>query len=79
MGVESPCSLLTEGERKQQLDFLSPAGLESLGGEVLSYSVSSGRGMSDGLGVGEMGAQLTTKLCAGAWGVQLCLVHLCCS
>lgn len=53
MGVESPCSLLADGERKQQLDFLSPAGLESLvEGGFLSSSVSSGRGVSDGLGVG---------------------------
>lgn len=32
VGVESPCSLLPDGERKQHLDFLSPAGLESLVG-----------------------------------------------
>lgn len=48
----SPCSLLPDGERKQHLDFLSPAGGLGGAGAFLSSSVSSRRGLGDGLGVG---------------------------
>lgn len=57
MGVESACSLLPDGERKQH-ETSSPqlgwAGLESSVGQggFLSSSVSFRRGVSDGLGVG---------------------------
>lgn len=64
-GVESPCSLLPDGERKQHLDFLSPAGLESLAGQQAVFSALQCPLQRAG-SRGKVGTQPTsTKLCPG--------------